>query len=552
MDLKTFFEHFDTLAEAPNGIQRLRELILDMAVRGKLVPQDPADEPASALINKAQITKKKLAQLGKIRSSKSLDKIPLDIIPYDLPHGWQWVWLDSISDIGTGSTPLKSTTDFYLNGTIPWVTSAATSQNLVTEAETLVTELAVNEHRLRIYPPGSLIVALYGQGKTRGQVTRLGIDATINQACAAITFVEAQETLADYIQFFFEKQYEELRSLAAGGAQPNLNVRKIKETLVPLPPLAEQKRIVAKVDELMALCDTLEAAQQTRNTLRQSLRASALDALMNATSDDELATAWSFVRDNWGTMSDRAEDVEGLRKTALQVALRGKLTSFEPSDQPVKKLLQEALVEKQKLIEKGLVKNRRKELLTYELPWEIPKHWVAVPVDAVAFSFDHLRVPVNKTERSERSGDVPYYGANGQVGWIDEPLFDEPLVLVVEDETFIGRTKPFSYKISGPSWVNNHAHVLRPSSGILPDFLNFALMYYPFAPLTSGTTGRRKLTQPTLLGVEIPVPPVGEQMRIVKRVEDFWELCDQLEESLRQQQQQAEALVASAISHLAA
>jgi type I restriction enzyme S subunit len=93
-------------------------------------------------------------------------------------------------------------------------------------------------------------------------------------------------------------------------------------------------------------------------------------------------------------------------------------------------------------------------------------------------------------------------------------------------------------------------HIL--SSGILPDFLNFALMYYPFAPLTSGTTGRRKLTQPTLMGIEIPVPPLCEQKRIVKRVEEFWKLCDQLEESLRQQQQQAEALVASAISHLAA
>jgi type I restriction enzyme S subunit len=131
-----------------------------------------------------------------------------------------------------------------------------------------------------------------------------------------------------------------------------------------------------------------------------------------------------------------------------------------------------------------------------------------------------------------RNTKIPYYGANGQVGWIDDYLFDENLVIVVEDETFIGRTKPFSYKITGRSWVNNHAHVLRPLGGMSADFLNYSLMFYPFIPLTSGTTGRRKLTQKSLLAAPYKLPPLREQKQIVARIKKYFDLADSLQNEL--------------------
>jgi type I restriction enzyme S subunit len=142
---------------------------------------------------------------------------------------------------------------------------------------------------------------------------------------------------------------------------------------------------------------------------------------------------------------------------------------------------------------------------------------------------DSRRIPINKAERLRRGGHVPYYGANGQVGWIDDHLFDEPLVLVVEDETFTGRQKPFSYKITGKSWVNNHAHVLRPRPGVNVDYLNYSLAYYPFTPLTTGTTGRRKLTQRALLTAPLALPPEREQEAIVAEVDRRMSLADYLE-----------------------
>ena len=130
---------------------------------------------------------------------------------------------------------------------------------------------AVRETNVSIYPPGTLIVAMYGQGKTRGQITELLIDAGTNQACAAIRLIEESVQHRKYIKLFFIKAYDELREQSAGGAQPNLNVGKVSTTIIPLPPLAEQHRIVTKVNELMSLCDTLKTNLQNAQTTQLAL-----------------------------------------------------------------------------------------------------------------------------------------------------------------------------------------------------------------------------------------------------------------------------------------
>jgi restriction endonuclease S subunit len=141
-------------------------------------------------------------------------------------------------------------------------------------------------------------------------------------------------------------------------------------------------------------------------------------------------------------------------------------------------------------------------------------------VDDFAYSLDNMRKPVNKTERAKRVGAIPYLGANGRTGWIDEHLFEEELVLVVEDETFVGRQAPFSYYFASKCWVNNHTHVLRARKDrMLPKYLNLALSYYPFIPLTTGSTGRRKLTKKALMTAPLTAPSIAEQEMIIADVE---------------------------------
>ncbi|MEI8038153.1 MAG: restriction endonuclease subunit S, partial [Verrucomicrobiota bacterium] len=252
----------------------LRKSILAMAVQGKLLPQNPQDEPAEKLLE--SIGKQRLKLLGSdsLRKTKPCRQFSSDEAPHAIPPTWVWTMLGDITDIGTGSTPSRGETSYWTAGTIPWITSGSTSKSLITEGDEFVTVSAVKAHRLRIYPPGTLLVALYGQGKTRGQVVELNISATINQACAAICPLDGIPPMQAYIKLHLEKQYDEMRLQSAGGAQPNLNVQKIKEVFVSLPPLAEQRRIVAKVDQLMALVDQLETQlASSRATAKNLLEA---------------------------------------------------------------------------------------------------------------------------------------------------------------------------------------------------------------------------------------------------------------------------------------
>lgn len=171
--------------------KELRQKILDLAIRGKLVPQDPNDEPASVLLERIRAEKERLIAEGKIKRPKKskASSAPSHyqnfVPPFEIPDSWEWVRLEDVAKIGTGATPSKSNMEYY-GGNINWVSSSVTSFPYVDEPTELITELALKETNCEIYPTGTLLMAMYGEGKTRGQVTELRIEAASNQACAAI------------------------------------------------------------------------------------------------------------------------------------------------------------------------------------------------------------------------------------------------------------------------------------------------------------------------------------------------------------------------------
>jgi type I restriction enzyme S subunit len=168
------------------------------------------------------------------------------------------VSISAIAAVGTGSTPLRSNGQFFASSGTPWVTSSATSATVVTSAHEFVTPAAIAAHRLKLYPKGTLLVAMYGEGKTRGQVAELGIEATINQACAAVV-VNESKAVRSYVKLALQANYLNMRELAEGGNQPNLNLSKVKEFEIPLPSLADQTEIVRRVEALFAMADRIEA-----------------------------------------------------------------------------------------------------------------------------------------------------------------------------------------------------------------------------------------------------------------------------------------------------
>jgi type I restriction enzyme S subunit len=191
---------------------------------------------------------------------------------------WAEMQIQSVAEIGTGSTPLRSNAEYFAAIGTPWITSGSTSRPFVDSADEFVTDAAVKAHRLRVYPPGTLLVAMYGEGKTRGQVTELRIAATINQACAAVR-VDESVARVGYVKLVLQANYYEMRELAEGGNQPNLNLSKIKEFGLKIPGFAEQAEIVRRVDLLFDFAERLEArlnqAQTAVDRLTPSLLAKA-------------------------------------------------------------------------------------------------------------------------------------------------------------------------------------------------------------------------------------------------------------------------------------
>ena len=260
-------------------LKKLKQTILQEAIEGKLTAKWRAKNPdigtAKELLEQIKTEKEKLIKDKKIKLSKPLPPINEDEIPFDIPQNWEWCRLGDISFVGTGATPLTSEPKYY-NGDINWITSSATGADFVTEAETKITELALKETNCQIYPIGTLVIAMYGQGKTRGQITELMIDSATNQACAAISIYLKDKALNQFIKKYFQKIYLEIRELASGGAQPNLNMQKVKDTMIALPPLEEQKEIVATIEKLFTLCNELESEINQNKVTVDNLMATVL------------------------------------------------------------------------------------------------------------------------------------------------------------------------------------------------------------------------------------------------------------------------------------
>ena len=190
----------------------------------------------------------------------------------ELPEGWVWASVEQMAEVGTGATPLRSKREYYDGGKVPWVTSGALNEEFVSAADECITDLAVQETNAKLFPAHTLLVAMYGEGKTRGKVSELLIDAATNQACAAIVMEGLSAKVRGYAKLFFLKNYEDIRRLSSGGVQPNLNLSHIKATAIPLPPLVAQHRIVAEVDRRLSLVREVETQVDAHLTRGERLR----------------------------------------------------------------------------------------------------------------------------------------------------------------------------------------------------------------------------------------------------------------------------------------
>ncbi|RYZ79938.1 MAG: restriction endonuclease subunit S, partial [Moraxellaceae bacterium] len=300
------------------GIKKLRELILELAVRGKLVPQDANDESASELLEKIAAEKSRLIKEKKIKKTKSLEEMLVGDEHFDAPQSWSWVHLNDLGDWGAGATPSRANSAYY-GGSIPWFKSGELNEEFISQAEETVTELALKECSLRENKIGDVLIAMYGA--TIGKSSILSIPATTNQAvCACTPFNGVYNRFLLLLLKAFKSRFI---GMGAGGAQPNISREKIIATLVPIPPLPEQHRIVAKVDELMAFCDQLEQTQSDNIAAHAQLVEALLATLTNSSDHNELQNNWQRIAAHFDTLFTTEHSIDQLKQSILQLAVMG-------------------------------------------------------------------------------------------------------------------------------------------------------------------------------------------------------------------------------------
>ena len=481
--------------------QDLKNSILQLAIQGKLAPQDANDESAEVLYAKIQAEKQKLIKEGKIKKDKPLPPITDDEIPFAIPSTWKWVRLGDIGDWGAGATPNRSNSKYY-DGNIPWLKTGDLNDGLITDIPETISELAVKETSAKLKPVGSVLMAMYGA--TIGKLGILGVEATTNQACCAC--IPMSGVYNKYLFYYLLSQRKNFIQQGAGGAQPNISREKIIPTLFPLPPLAEQKRIVAKIEELEPLVKQYDKAETELSVLNDCFP-------------------------------------EQLKKSILQYAIQGKLVAQDANDEPAEVLYAKIQAEKQRLIKEGKIKKDKPlpPITDDEIPFEIPSTWKWVRWGNLSQEIQYgYNASAQETGRIKmlRISDIQ----NGKVSWNTVPYCEinekeiPNYVLKQNDILFArtGGTVGKSYLVKEVPVEAIYAGYLirtRYSLKLSPEYMKYFMdsqLYWD--QLRNGTiaTAQPNCNGQTLSKMLIPLPPLAEQKRIVAKVTELMQYCEKL------------------------
>ncbi|WP_406826859.1 restriction endonuclease subunit S [Pedobacter sp. KACC 23697] len=545
--MKLLEKHFEIALETPDGVAQLRKLVLKLAMQGKLVEQNLKEQSAHKLIEDINKEKVKLIKLGQIRKQKELKIVENDEVLYQLPSNWKWVRLNDFGTWKSGSTPDRSNSTFY-NGNIPWVKSGEVKQGLINETSEKISELALKKCSLDLNPIGSVLVAMYGANI--GEVGVLEIEAATNQAvCACQTFSLINNK---YLFNLILSLKQNFISQGAGAAQPNISREKIINTVVPLPPLEEQKRIVEKIDQLMLLCDKLEAERNRKTELQLQMNSAAISNLIKANNEISFNNTWKFITSQFDTLYNTKKNVNDLKSVILELAIRGKLVK---QDRNQSAQVESKLIKQEKDSINGGKTNPKlnnNDISINEIPFEIPENWVWVRLGNICSKIGSGSTPrggknVYKDEGIKfiRSQNVYNFGlVFDNVAFIDSDthqkmsntkVISKDLLLNITGGS-IGRCAlvPDDF---GEANVSQHVTIIRLLNRIDNRFIHhYILSPYFQDKIMQVQTGanREGLAKKNMELMLVPLPPYEVQKKIANRVNELFKLCEMLEKNIEQ------------------
>lgn len=546
------------------GIKKLRELILELAVRGKLVPQDPNDEPASVLLERIAAEKAELVKQGKIKKQKPLPEISEEEKPFELPVGWEWVQISEIGHDWGQKTPDEDFT--YID-----VGSINKEYGIIEEPSILSAKDAPSRAR-KIVQKGTVIYST-----VRPYLLNIAIIESVFSpepiASTAFAIIHPYTAMnANFIYYYLRSPVfiNYVESCQTGVAYPAINDKQFFSGIIAVPPSSEQARITKKIKELMSLCDQLEQHSLTSLGAHQQLVETLLTTLTDSQNADELAENWARISEHFDTLFTTEASIDALKQTILQLAVMGKLVPQDPNDEPASELLKRIAQEKAQLVKDGKIKKQKPlpPISDEEKPFELPDGWVWCRVSEVAMF----------TTSGSRDW-AKYYSESGALFVTMGNLSKDSYDLRMDHRRYVNppengeglRTKlePFDLIISitgdvgnlglipedlGLAYINQHSCLLR----FVPICRNYyfpELMRSPLAKLQFNAPQRGIKNSFRLSDVEtmvIPLPPYKEQILIAEKIRGLMNICDVIRASIQSAQQTqlhlADALTDAAIN----
>lgn len=514
------------------GLARLRELILELAIQGKLVSQNQNDTPSIELLKVIKKVNLDLIKEGKLRKIKELPAVEEAEFPFSLPSGWQFVRLNEIGEWGSGSTPNRSNPEYY-GGAIPWFKSGELISDFIDTSEEFITEKALKETSVRYNNVGDVLIAMYGA--TIGKTSILKVKATTNQAvCACTPFYGIENT---FLLTLLKAYKNRFIGMGAGGAQPNISRDKIINTVIGLPPSEEQKRIVEKVKELMALCDKLEEEQTKKLSTHQNLVKSLLETLTRANNADELQTAWAKLSEHFDNLFCTDDSIEQLRQTLLELVIAGRFKTQNETDTPASvtfEKIQDELAEKHG---KEYLNKLKRDMSTIEpsnFHFPIHESWIWCELQDLAILFNGKA----HEQFVDENGDYilvnsSFVSSEGKVAkFVSNQLtpLNKGNIAIVMSDVPGGKALVKCYLVeeNDKYSLNQRIGGIDASSHIDIRYLFLVLNRNKYYLQYDDGKKQTNLKKIQILSCPVPLPPIEEQERIVNKWNELLEICNKL------------------------
>jgi type I restriction enzyme S subunit len=545
MNASQLLENFDRISNAPDALPRMRRLVLDLAIRGKLIEQDPNDEPVSELLTRIHEDKTRLVREGCGRKEKPLPSRPTEEPPFRIPPTWRWSQLAEVGFIN----PRNSVDDEVEASFVPM--SLISAQYGVPNSHE-VRRWAEIKNGFTHFAVGDVALAKITPCFENGKSTVFSdLAGGIGAGTTELHVVRPVLVDPAYILIFLKSPYfieSGVPRMTGTAGQKRVSTEYFANSFFPLPPLREQGRIVAKVNELMALCDRFQTAQADRESRRDRLAAASLYHLTNGDDADAFRKHAQFCLSHLPEISVRPAHISALRKTILSLAVQGKLVQQNPKDGSPESLLSSIREIREKVDNRSKNSNVNDSdpKFVQHLPRKLPRPWVSCPLEDLFRFIDYRGRTPTRTQRgvrlitakNVRMGRV----ANDPIEYIDERAYKTwmtrgfprqgDLLFVTEGATmgFVGMIElQFVFALA------QRTIDLQPYLPSYSRFFFFTLMSPIFqeAVLTNSTgTAVKGIKAAKLKRIRVPLPPLAEQQRIVSKVDELMAVCDRLEEQL--------------------